>query len=361
VNERFAECIAGEYRPGDLIWVHDYQLLLVPGMLRQRLRDARIGFFLHIPFPADEVFRVLPWRRDILEGLLGADLIGFHTYSYVQHFAAALSDLSGVEPEHDRVWLDDREVRLGAFPMGIDASAFRELALSPAIEAQVYTIRREAHDRMILLGVDRLDYTKGILRRLLALEHLLRDDPSLCGRIRLIQVAVPSRDAVASYQEFGREVDQLVGRINGAYGTATSVPIHYVHQSISHDQLVALYRSADVMLVTPLRDGMNLVAKEYIASRVDDDGVLVLSEFAGAAEELHEAVLVNAYDTRDLADKIRLALDMPTSECTRRMRALRRRVMAHDVHRWAHEFLGALERDPGSGTRVTAGTKRSGR
>jgi trehalose 6-phosphate synthase/phosphatase len=207
---------------------------------------------------------------------------------------------------------------------------------------------------MILLGVDRLDYTKGILRRLLALEHLLRDDPSLRERIRLIQVAVPSRDAVATYQEFGREVDQLVGRINGAYGTATSVPIHYVHQSISQEQLVALYRAADVMLVTPLRDGMNLVAKEYIASRVDDDGVLVLSEFAGAAEELHEAVLVNAYDTRDLADKIHEALDMPTSECTRRMRVLRRRVMAHDVHRWAHEFLGALERDPGSGMRVTA-------
>ncbi|HEX3702144.1 MAG TPA: bifunctional alpha,alpha-trehalose-phosphate synthase (UDP-forming)/trehalose-phosphatase [Vicinamibacterales bacterium] len=353
VNEHFADRIAEQYQPGDLIWVHDYQLLLVPGLLRQRLPDARIGFFLHIPFPAGEVFRILPWRRDILEGLLGADLIGFHTYSYVQHFAAALSDVSGTEPEDDRVWVDDRPVRLGVFPMGIDATAFRDLASSADVDAQVEMIRREARGRRILLGVDRLDYTKGISRRLLALEHLLRDDPSFRERIRLIQVAVPSRDAVPSYQELSREVDGLIGRINGTYGTATAVPIHYLHQSVTREQLVALYRAADVMLVTPLRDGMNLVAKEYVASRTDDDGVLVLSEFAGAAEELHEAVLVNAYDTRDLAAKIRNALDLGPDERARRMRTMRRRVMAHDVHRWADEFVRALERDTGYEARAT--------
>ncbi len=353
VNERFADRIATQYHAGDLIWIHDYHLLLVPGLLRRLLPDARIGFFLHIPFPDAEVFRTLPWRRDILEGLLGADLIGFHTYSYLQHFAGALADLSGVEPEDDGVWVDDRRVRLGVFPMGIDAAAFQQLASSRAVEEQVQMIRREAQGRTILLGVDRLDYTKGIPRRLLALERLLQNDASLRDRIRLIQVAVPSRDAVPSYQEISREIDQLIGRINGTYGTATSVPLHYLHQSVTQDHLVVLYRAADVMLVTPLRDGMNLVAKEYVASHTDDGGVLVLSEFAGAADELHEAILVNPYDTRDLAAKIGEALAMPMDERARRMRAMRRRVMTHDVHRWANDFVHALERDPGREARAT--------
>lgn len=353
INERFAARVAEEYRAGDLIWVHDYQLLLVPGILRRQIPDARIGFFLHIPFPAGEIFRTLPWRRAILEGLLGADLIGFHTYSYLEHFADALSDLSGVEVEHKRVWVDDRQVRLGAFPMGIDAETFRQLASSPSVQAQVQAIRAEARDRTILLGVDRLDYTKGIPRRLLAMEMLLKDDPSLRDRIRLIQVAVPSREAVPSYQDVRREIDGMIGRINGTYGTATSVPIHYLRQSIPQEHLVALYRAADVMLVTPLRDGMNLVAKEYIASRVDDDGVLVLSEFAGAAEELHEAISVNAYDVGDVATKMREALGLAGEERALRMRALRRRVMAHDVHRWANDFIHGLESDPGREARIT--------
>jgi trehalose 6-phosphate synthase/phosphatase len=353
VNERFADIVAEQYRPGDLVWVHDYQLLLVPGLLRRRLPDARIGFFLHIPFPAAEIFRILPWRRDLLEGLLGADLIGFHTYSYLQHFSSALADLSGVEPEDSRVWVDDRQVRFGIFPMGIDAATFRDLASSPAVEEELRAIRHDAQGRRILLGIDRLDYTKGIRRRLLAIETLLQEDASLRDRIRLVQVAVPSRGEVPSYQEFRREIEGLIGRINGAYGTATSAPIHYVHQSISRDHLIALYRAADVMLVTPLRDGMNLVAKEFIASRVDDDGVLVLSEFAGAAEELHEAVSVNAYDVRDLATKIKEALALAADERSVRMKAMRRRVMAYDVHRWIDEFVDRLARDPGPEARTT--------
>lgn len=346
VNRQFADAVVQQYQPGDLIWVHDYQLLLVPGMLRQKLPDARIGFFLHIPFPAAEVFRVLPWRREILSGFLGADLVGFHTYSYMQHFTTALADLAGLEPEETHVWLDDREVRFGVFPMGIDAERFRELATSPAVEEELAAIRSDAGDRILLLGVDRLDYTKGLPQRMLAVEALLKDDPSLRDHIRLIQVAVPSRNEVPSYQEFRRGLEGLIGRINGTHGTVTSVPIHYLHRSISPGRLVALYRAANVMLVTPLRDGMNLVAKEYVASRVDDDGVLVLSEFAGAGEELHEAIFVNAYDVRDLTAKIRQALALGLQERQTRMRAMRRRVMTYDVNRWANDFMQALEHEP---------------
>jgi trehalose 6-phosphate synthase/phosphatase len=345
INERFADETAARYQPGDLIWIHDYQLMLVPGLLRQRLPDARIGFFLHIPFPAAEVFRILRWRRQILEGLLGADLIGFHTYSYVQHFSAAVSDLWGIEPEDDGVWLDDRRVRFGVFPMGIDAESFRQMAVSPAVEAAASELKAQANGRTIFLGVDRLDYTKGIPRRLLAFEALLRDDASLRDRVRLVQVAVPSREAVAGYQNFRRDVEELIGRINGTYGTLSSVPIHYLYQSVAFEQLVALYRAAGVMLVTPLRDGMNLVAKEYVTAQVDDEGVLVLSEFAGAADELQEAVSVNAYDVDGLTAAMRQALEMDPAERRRRMHALRARVTAYDVHRWANHFVRSLSED----------------
>jgi len=327
VNRRFADAVVAHYRPGDLIWVHDYQLMLVPALVRQQLPDARIGFFLHIPFPAAEVFRILPWRRQILSGLLGADLVGFHTYAYQQHFAAAVAELVPGEPDEDGIWLEDRRVRFGIFPMGIDAAAFSDRAASSEVAAAASEMKTQAGDRAILLGVDRLDYTKGILRRLLAFEALLRSDDTLRERARLVQVAVPSRASVSSYQEYRREVEETIGRINGAYGTIQSVPIHYLYQSVSMEQLVALYRAADVMLVTPLRDGMNLVAKEYVASRVDEDGVLVLSEFAGAAEELQEALTVNAYDVDDISAAMRRALGLSAAERRARMRALRARVM----------------------------------
>jgi trehalose 6-phosphate synthase/phosphatase len=353
VNERFADEIARHYRRGDLIWIHDYQLLLVPGLVRQRIPDARIGFFLHIPFPAAEIFRILPWRKPMLEGLLGADLLGFHTYSYAQHFGAAVAEISGAEPDDDGVWVADRRVRFGVFPMGIDARRFQELAASPEVEADVAELKTQAGGRTILLGVDRLDYTKGIERRLLAFEALLRDDASLRDRVRLVQVAVPSREGVASYQDLRSHIEEMIGRINGAHGTLNSVPIHYLHQSVSTERLVALYRAADVMLVTPIRDGMNLVAKEYVASRVDDDGVLVLSEFAGAAEELQEAVLVNAYDVDALSAAIRHALAMDAGDRRTRMRAMRRRVSAYDVHRWASHFVRTLAENVPAERRAT--------
>ena len=345
VNETFADVVAREYRAGDVIWVHDYQLMLVPALLRAKLPQARIGFFLHIPFPSSEVFRTLPWRREVLNGLLGADLIGFHTYSYLRHFVASLLHVQGVETDIDRVLVGDREVRLGAFPMGIDASNFAATARDPQVAAAAEAIRRDAGGRRILLGVDRLDYTKGIPRRLQAVERLLTRHPDLRDEVRFIQIAVPSRGEVESYQRFRRQVEEAVGRINGTCGTLRSTPIQYVYQSVSHEDLVALFLAADVMVVTPLRDGMNLVAKEFLASRVDEGGVLLLSEFAGASAELGEAVVVNPYDVNAVADAILKAIEMPPGERTARMRPMRRRVLDYDIHTWAGAFMAALKRE----------------
>jgi trehalose 6-phosphate synthase/phosphatase len=342
VNERFAEVVAHHYQPGDLVWVHDYQLLLLPGLLRQRLPEAKIGFFLHIPFPSEELFRTLPERDQLLRGLLGADLVGFHTPAYLRHFAASLTQILGLNVDIDRVQLADREVRLGVFPMGIDAATFSALADDPAVQAEVSALRGDGSVRLIV-GVDRLDYTKGIPRRLLAYERMLRNHPDLREKVRLIQVAVPSRTGVSAYQEFRSLVDELVGRINGDFGTPRWVPVHYIFRGMSESELVALYRAAEVMLVTPLRDGMNLVAKEFIASRTDGDGVLVLSEFAGAAWELPEALQVNPYDVDGTAESCYRALTMGAEERRSRLGPLRARVEAYDVHRWAATFLEQLE------------------
>jgi trehalose 6-phosphate synthase/phosphatase len=342
VNELFAAKVAEHYQPGDLIWVHDYQLLLLPELLRKRLPDARIGFFLHIPFPSEELFRTLPERERLLRGLLGADLIGFHTPAYLRHFAASLTQLLGLTVDIDRVTLSDREVRLGVFPMGIDAQNFGQLARDPEVQAESENLRGDAAVKL-LVGVDRLDYTKGIPRRLLAYERMLETHPDLRERVRLIQVAVPSRTGVEAYQEFRSLVEGLVGRINGNFGTPRWVPVHYIYRAMSERELVALYRAADVMLVTPLRDGMNLVAKEFVASRIDEDGVLVLSEFAGASWELAEAIQVNPYDVEATAESYYRALGMTLEERRARLAPLRNRVETYDVHHWAKTFLEQLE------------------
>jgi trehalose 6-phosphate synthase/phosphatase len=342
-NEQFAEVVVAQYRPGDLIWIHDYQLLLLPGLVRRRLPEARIGFFLHIPFPSEELFRTLPARRQLLEGFLGADLVGFHTPTYLRHFATALTDILGLTVDIDRVQLPGREVRLGVFPMGVDASLFQNLSREPAVEAEAEALRGDGSVR-ILVGVDRLDYTKGIPRRLLAFERMLQTHSELREKVRLVQVAVPSRTGVEAYQDFRSLVDGLVGRINGAFGTPRWVPVHYIFRGLSAEDLVALYRAADVMLVTPLRDGMNLVAKEFLASRTDGDGVLVLSEFAGAAWELPEALQVNPYDTDATGEVIFRALTMEPEERRARLAPLRERVATFDVHRWVASFLEQLER-----------------
>ncbi|MBL9105272.1 MAG: bifunctional alpha,alpha-trehalose-phosphate synthase (UDP-forming)/trehalose-phosphatase [Myxococcales bacterium] len=336
VNAKFADAVAAVHRPGDTVWVHDYHLMLLPGLLRERLPDARIGFFLHIPFPASEVFRLLPWRAEVLRGLLGADLIGFHTPAYARNFSSAVVRLLGHEPMFDEVVVDGRKIRFGAFPMGIDPSTFTGDAPPPDLQLRP--------GERLLLGVDRLDYTKGIRRRLFAVDRVLQRRPDLRGKLRVVQIAVPSREQVDAYEQFQQRVEQTVGQINGRWSTLESAPIHYLHRGFSQAELLGLYRAADVMLVTPLRDGMNLVAKEFAAARTDDDGVLVLSEFAGAADEMPEALQVNPYDVDGMAAAIEHALDMPAEERRARMTRLRARVLELDVHRWADDFLATLQR-----------------
>jgi trehalose 6-phosphate synthase/phosphatase len=347
-NQRFADVVANEARPEDLIWVQDYQLLLLPALLRQRLPRARIGFFLHIPFPSSEVFRILPYREAVLEGLLGADLIGFHTFNDQRHFSAALLSVLGFDTELDRVEVEGRSVRLAVFPMGVDARGFAELAAEPAVVEAALKLRSAHAAEKLLLGIDRLDYTKGLTRKFLAIERLLERSPAYRGKIRLLQVAVPSRESVSAYRELKREIEEIAGRINGAHATLHSAPIHYVYDSVDQSELVASYRAADVMLVTPLRDGMNLVAKEYVASRIDGDGVLVLSEFAGAASELADALVVNPYDVAAIAGALERALEMDEPERRRRMRRLREKVEARPVELWASSFLSTLRLEPTS-------------
>ncbi|WP_437279507.1 bifunctional alpha,alpha-trehalose-phosphate synthase (UDP-forming)/trehalose-phosphatase [Sorangium sp. So ce375] len=360
VNERFADAIVARYRPGDRVWIHDYQLTLVPAMLRRRIPDARIGFFLHIPFPAAEVFRILPWREQVLRGMLGADVVGFHTTSYRYHFVYSAARVLGLDPELETLAYEGRRVRLGAYPVSIDVDEFVRLARDEEVRAEARRIRERAQGRKIVLGVDRLDYTKGIPRRMLAIERFLEREPELRSKVRFIQLAVPTREKVDAYADFRRVVNELVGRINGSYGTLDDVPIHFLHRSMPMADVVALYLAADVMMVTPLRDGMNLVCKEYVASRIDDTGVLVLSEFAGAAAELIEALQVNPHDIDAVASTIQRALVMSPSEQRVRMQALRRRVVTHDAHRWSHCFLNDLERASGAPPAVGSARRREG-
>ncbi|MBI2219216.1 MAG: bifunctional alpha,alpha-trehalose-phosphate synthase (UDP-forming)/trehalose-phosphatase [Candidatus Rokubacteria bacterium] len=342
VNERFASAAVAQYGPGDTIWVHDYHLMLVPDLIRRALPDAAIGFFLHIPFPPVEVFRSLPLREELLAGVLGADLIGFHAPSYLRHFASAVTRILGAPSGLDGVLWQGRPVRLGVFPMGIDAAAFTEAARDPETIVQANALR--AGRTQVLVGIDRLDHTKGIPRRLLAYETLLREHPELRGRVQLIEAAVPSRRSVEASQDLRAQVDELVGRVNRVFATPSWTPVQYLFRSLSERELIALYLAADAMLVTPLRDGMNLMAKEFVAARADGRAVLVLSEFTGAATELAEALHVNPYDVDGTAETYYRALTMTDEERAARMRALRRRVTTYDVHRWVRTFLAELAR-----------------
>jgi trehalose 6-phosphate synthase/phosphatase len=343
VNQRYADAVIDAWRPGDMIWIHDYQLLRLPRLVRERLPEARIGFFLHVPFPNPEIFFTLSVRRWLVEGMLGADVIGFHTRRYRGHFTAALRRLFDIEMDHSTgtVRHEGRRITLGIFPMSIDATEFASRAEEPDVSARVLELKRPGI--RLLVGIDRLDYSKGIQRRLLALEGLLIRHPEWRERIRLIQVAVPSRGRVGAYRRLRTEVESLVGRINGEFATPSWTPIQYLYRSMPMTTVIALYRAADVMLVTPVRDGMNLVAKEFVACRADEDGVLILSEFAGAADELTDACIVNPYDVDGVADAIHDALSLSGSERRTRMRRLRDKVFGHDVHAWANDFLSALE------------------
>ena len=345
VNERFADTIAERAMPGDTIWVHDYQLMLLPRLLRERLPSARIGFFLHIPFPSSEVFGLLPQREEILRGLAGADLIGVHTYDYARHLVSSFRRYLGVFGHEGTINVDGRAVEIAAHPLGISVEDVRGYAYSSAAENRVADLMRDMRGRQILLGIDRLDYTKGLPLKLEAFRTLLSDYPKWRDSIVLIQVAIPSRTNIESYRAQKAEVERLVGDINGAFGRPGRVPIHYIYRSIPSAELGALYRVADIAVVTPLRDGMNLVAKEYVAAHSDAPGVLVLSEFAGAATELGEAIRVNPHDVDGTAAALNQALEMPAAERKSRMQAMFRRVQGNDVHAWYRRYRRALDRE----------------
>ncbi len=352
VNRRFAEAASRAAARGATVWVQDYQLQLVPKMLRELRPDLTIGFFLHIPFPPVELFMLLPWRTEIVEGLLGADLVGFQLAGGAQNFLILSRRLVGANTSRGSVGvrsrlgevdLDKRTVRVGAFPISIDSGELDHKARGRNIRRRAREIRAEVgNPRKILLGVDRLDYTKGIDVRLTAFSELLAE-----GRVKgddtvLVQLATPSRERVESYQKLREDIERQVGHINGEYGEVGHAVVSYLHRPVPRDELIAFFVAADVMLVTPLRDGMNLVAKEYVACRSDLGGALVLSEFTGAAAELRQAYLVNPHDTEGVKDAIEAALSQSVEEGRRRMRALRRQVLVHDVDRWAQSFLDAL-------------------
>jgi trehalose 6-phosphate synthase len=347
VNKKFTDILTPLVGPDTIVWIHDYHLQLVPGMLRDRRPGAHIGFFLHIPFPALELYGRMPWRRQILDGLLGADLIGFQDRLMAQNFLRASRRYTGARGVGSLLHYNGREVRALPFPISIDVNEFETVARSPAVLKKVDELhQRIGRGRKILLGVDRLDYTKGIDVRLRAFEEILARGQYSTADVCLIQVAVPSRGGAEDYDEMRRTVEETVGRINGEYGEPGRVAVHYLHRNLPREELVAYYRAADVMLVTPLRDGMNLVAKEYVASRVDEAGVLLLSEFAGAANELRHAVQVNPFDIDGMASAVEQALAMPARDARHRMRALRKTVHAHDLYTWASRFMGALAGAP---------------
>ncbi len=342
-NHTFCDEIVKVWQQGDTIWVHDFHLMLLPRLLRDRLADPTIGFFLHIPFPSFEMFRLLPWRAQLLEGLLGADLLGFHTWDYAGHFLASVRFLLGRDSSMGRIVTGDRVAQVDVFPMGIDFQRFASTAKEAEVTKEVATLDHSFGDRKVILSVDRLDYTKGILRRLEAFGTFLEQYPKHRLKLTYVLVVVPSRTAVGRYALLKRQIDEAVGAINGKYGTLNWTPISYMYRSLPFQSLVALYRRADVALVTPARDGMNLVAKEYLASRVDRRGVLILSETAGAAKELGEALTINVNNDDDIVSALERALEMPNEEQAARLDIMQRRLRRYNVLRWAQDFLEALQ------------------
>ncbi len=343
VNEKFLKAVRETASSGDTIWIHDYQLMLLPKLLRSELPDATIGFFLHIPYPSYELFRLLPWRREILEGLLGSDLLGFHTYDYARHFLSSVTRILGIEHSMGELMLGDRLIRVDTFPMGIDFDKYSTAHQVEDIASEARSVRENFGDTQIILSVDRLDYTKGIPERLTAFDSLLSKYPSYRGKITLILLVVPSRTGVLEYRELRDDLDRMISRINGHYGTIEWTPIHYLYRSLPFPKLSALYLAADVALVTPLRDGMNLVAKEFVASKTDGNGVLILSEMAGAASEMGEALIVNSNDKQAIVQALRQALEMPQEEKQERMKSIQRRLARYTIQYWAGDFLTTLE------------------
>ncbi|MBN2348680.1 MAG: bifunctional alpha,alpha-trehalose-phosphate synthase (UDP-forming)/trehalose-phosphatase [Bacteroidales bacterium] len=352
VNRKYAEVVFQHIEGISKIWIHDYHLLLLPALIKERYPEVMIGFFLHIPFPSYEIFRGLPWRMEIMKGMLGADLIGFHTYDYERHFISCVRRLLGYETTINQINLENRIVKVDAFPMGIDYDKFHNDAIQQQQRSvkDKLKIRKDIeqyfltdHERKLVLSIDRLDYSKGIPNRLRAFEYFLYKYPQYREKITLIMLAVPSRDVVEQYQLIKSEVDELVGRINGQYSSINWTPIWYFYRSLPYESLIELYNSCDIALITPIRDGMNLVAKEYIASKTDGKGVLILSEMAGATKELSEAILINPNNKEEIADAIKQAIEMPVEEQKERNAILQKRLQRYNVEKWAQDFMKSLD------------------
>ncbi|WP_316814636.1 bifunctional alpha,alpha-trehalose-phosphate synthase (UDP-forming)/trehalose-phosphatase [Pedobacter nyackensis] len=342
VNEKFRDTVLDNLNDQDTVWVHDYQLLLLPCFIRTEQANVTIGFFQHIPFPSFEIFRLIPWREQLIAGMLGADLIGFHTFDDVRHFLSAASRLSSGNLSDNILNYKNRQIVVEAFPMGIDSSRFETLTKNEKVAKYVTSFKTSLKNLKTILTIDRLDYSKGILQRLHTFELLLEKHPKYIGKIALYMIVVPSRDNVPKYKELKDQIDQLVGNINARFRTINWVPVHYFYRSFSVEFLSAIYSTADICLVTPMRDGMNLVSKEYVASRSNNDGVLVLSEMAGASKELNDALIVNPNNIGDVMDAIIEAIDMPLDEQHTRMKSMRTIVGKFNIYRWVTNFMDKL-------------------
>ncbi len=343
VNRKFAKEIENVVEPDDTIWIHDYQLLLLPQMIRESAPKASIGFFLHIPFPSYESFRLLPWRRELLNGMLGSDLLGFHTYDDMRHFLSSVNRLAGIGNSNGKINVNNRLVMADALPMGIDYDKYAQAAASPETLAREVRYRTSVGSSRLILSIDRLDYSKGIPQRLKAFELFLKSHPEYREKVSLLMVVVPSRDQVGKYKELKEEIDLLVGRINGQYARLNWTPIHYFYRSFPLPALSAFYRMAEVALVTPMRDGMNLVCKEFIASKLDQKGVLILSEMAGSSKELSDAILINPNDIDQLVSALKKALSMPEKQQVQHMAVMQKSLKRYNIHHWVNLFMKRLD------------------
>lgn len=342
VNQLFCDIIVPQLKKDDVVWIHDYQLMLLPQMVRERMPEIEIGFFLHIPFPSFELLRNLPWRAEILHGILGSDLVGFHEYDYVRHFLSSVYRICGHEHHLSQLTIENRHIRVDAFPMGINYEKYAESGSNPTVQNEIN--RLKGNNTKTILSVDRLDYTKGIIKRLEAYDWFLTKHPKYRGKVSLVMVAVPSRTKVEQYALLRDEIEKLVGRINGAYGNLNWTPVKYMYRSLPFEKLSAMYHVADIALITPLRDGMNLVAKEFVATqdKKEQQGVLILSEMAGAASELSEAIVINPHDKGAVVNAIKEAIEMPQEERLRRNRLMQSRISRYTVSRWAKDFIHSL-------------------
>ena len=351
INRKFAEAVLKNIAPGDTIWIHDYQLMLCPKMIRDLRPDVKIGFFLHIPFPSFEIFRTFPKREALLEGVLGADLIGFHTYDYERHFLSSIKRILRLDVNFNKITLGIREIEVNTFPMGIDYERYNLAAKKQVnqkeiekseLKKQLQRHKKASRNGKIILSIDRLDYTKGVLSRIKAFEMFLTKHPEYLEKVRLIMLTVPSRSDVPEYKQLKRDTDEIVGRVNGKFATVNWTPIWYYYRSMSFEDLIDLYSSADIAMITPIRDGMNLVAKEYVATRIHGDGVLILSEMAGASKELFQGLIVNPFDINSMSDAIHQAINMPVEEQKQRNLSMQKRLSRYNVKRWADDFIKTL-------------------